>query len=762
MNRIWQQLPWAAVAVVGACALGTVALSRGETVSALWIVIAAVCVYLIAYRFYSKFIATRVAQLDGTRMTPAWRHNDGLDYVPTNRYVLFGHHFAAIAGAGPLVGPVLAAQMGYLPGMLWILAGVVFAGAVQDFMVLFISTRRDGRSLGDLVKSELGMIPGVIALFGAFLIMIIILAVLALIVVKALTGSPWGTFTVGLTIPIALFMGVYTRFIRPGRIGEVSIIGFVMLMAAIYFGQSVHDSATLAPLFTFDGKQLTWMLIGYGFVASVLPVWLLLAPRDYLSTFLKIGTILGLAIGILVVAPELKMPALTQFVDGSGPVWSGKLFPFLFITIACGAVSGFHALISSGTTPKLLDNEVNARFIGYGGMLMESFVAIMALVAASVIDPGVYFAMNSPAAVIGTTPEAVAQVVSGWGFTITPEVLTSTAKAVGENTIISRAGGAPTLAVGMAHILHQVVGGEAMMAFWYHFAILFEALFILTAVDAGTRAGRFMLQDLLGTFVPSLKRTESLPANLIATGLCVAAWGYFLYQGVVDPLGGINTLWPLFDARRDCADSRDLRAVQAQARALRLGDGAAHAVAARLHAHRRVAEDVRRGPEGRLPRARSEVSGSACRGQAARPGEVDGADAADRVQRLCRRDARGCVHVRRGRGRSVRGTGRPHCSSGEQADGSGNAVRADALRAAGLSTADVWTHSGGHPMLDEVGKVGRYLGQAMRLMVGLPDYDTYVAHMRATHPDRPVMSYEAFFRERQEARYGGKSGGRCC
>lgn len=546
MNRIWQQLPWAAVAIVGACALGTVALSRGETVSALWIVIAAICVYLIAYRFYSKFIATRVAQLDGSRMTPAWRHNDGLDYVPTNRYVLFGHHFAAIAGAGPLVGPVLAAQMGYLPGMLWILAGVVFAGAVQDFMVLFISTRRDGRSLGDLVKSELGMIPGVIALFGAFLIMIIILAVLALIVVKALTGSPWGTFTVGLTIPIALFMGIYTRFIRPGRIGEVSIIGFVMLMAAIYFGQSVHDSAALAPLFTFDGKQLTWMLIGYGFVASVLPVWLLLAPRDYLSTFLKIGTILALAIGILVVAPELKMPALTQFVDGSGPVWSGKLFPFLFITIACGAVSGFHALISSGTTPKLLDNEVNARFIGYGGMLMESFVAIMALVAASVIDPGVYFAMNSPAAVIGTTPEAVAQVVSGWGFSITPEVLSATAHAVGENTIISRAGGAPTLAVGMAHILQQVVGGEAMMAFWYHFAILFEALFILTAVDAGTRAGRFMLQDLLGTFVPSLKRTESLPANLIATALCVAAWGYFLYQGVVDPLGGINTLWPLF------------------------------------------------------------------------------------------------------------------------------------------------------------------------------------------------------------------------
>lgn len=546
MNRSWQTLLWLCVAVLGAFAFGTVALARGESVSALWLVVAAVCVYLIAYRFYGKFVAARVAGLDGTRMTPAFRHNDGLDYVPTNKYVLFGHHFAAIAGAGPLVGPVLAAQMGYLPGMLWILAGVVFAGAVQDFMVLFISTRRDGRSLGDLIKSELGLVPGVIALFGAFLIMIIILAVLALIVVKALVGSPWGAFTVAATIPIALFMGVYLRYIRPGRIAEVSIIGFVLLMAAIAFGQAVHDSPTLAPWFTFDGKQLTWMLIGYGFVASVLPVWLLLAPRDYLSTFLKVGTIIALAVGILIVAPEMKMPALTRFIDGSGPVWSGNLFPFLFITIACGAVSGFHALISSGTTPKLLDNELNARFIGYGGMLMESFVAIMALAAACVIDPGVYFAMNSPAALIGTTPEAVAHTVSQWGFVLTPDVLTQTAHAVGENTIISRAGGAPTLAVGMAHILHQVFGGQAMMAFWYHFAILFEALFILTAVDAGTRAGRFMLQDLLGTFAPSLQRTDSLPANLIATGLCVAFWGYFLYQGVVDPLGGINTLWPLF------------------------------------------------------------------------------------------------------------------------------------------------------------------------------------------------------------------------
>ncbi|SAL75892.1 carbon starvation protein CstA [Caballeronia peredens] len=546
MNRASGFLVWIALALLGAFAFGTIALAHGERISALWIVIAAVCVYLIAYRFYSRFIALKVLQLDGMRMTPAVRHNDGLDYVPTNKYVLFGHHFAAIAGAGPLVGPVLAAQMGYTPGMLWILGGVVFAGAVQDFVVLFISTRRDGRSLGDLIKMELGTVPGVIALFGAFLIMVIILAVLALIVVKALTNSPWGTFTVAATIPIALFMGIYTRYIRPGRIGEVSIIGFIGLMLAITYGGQVAESATLAPYFTFTGTQLVWILIGYGFVASVLPVWLLLAPRDYLSTFLKIGTILGLAIGILIVAPELKMPAFTKFVDGSGPVWSGNLFPFLFITIACGAVSGFHALIASGTTPKMIDNEVNMRFIGYGAMLMESFVAIMALVAACVIEPGVYFAMNSPAAMLGTTPEAVAQTVTGWGFMLTPDMLTSTAKAVGETTIVARAGGAPTLAVGMAQILHQVIGGPAMMAFWYHFAILFEALFILTAVDAGTRAGRFMLQDLLGTFHPALRRTESLPANLVATGLCVAAWGYFLYQGVVDPFGGINTLWPLF------------------------------------------------------------------------------------------------------------------------------------------------------------------------------------------------------------------------
>jgi carbon starvation protein CstA len=546
MNRLGNRLGWAALSLLGAGALAYVALRRGESINAVWVVAAAVCVYLIAYRFYSLYIATKVMGLDPARQTPAYKYNDGLDYVPTNKYVLFGHHFAAIAGAGPLVGPVLAAQMGYLPGMMWILAGVVFAGAVQDFIVLFMSMRRDGRSLGDLIKSEMGEIPGIIALFGTFMIMVIILAVLALIVVKALTGSPWGSFTVMATIPIALFMGIYSRYIRVGRIGEISFIGFILLMLAIVGGQWVHDSAVFGPMFTFTGTELTWMLIGYGFVASVIPVWLLLAPRDYLSTFLKIGTIVALAIGILLVAPHMQMPAVTRFVDGSGPVWSGNLFPFLFITIACGAVSGFHALISSGTTPKMIENESHARFIGYGAMLMESFVAIMALVAASTIDPGIYFAMNAPAALLGTTAESAAAAVSNWGFVVTPELLTQTAKDVGEHTIISRAGGAPTLAVGMANILANVVGGKTMMAFWYHFAILFEALFILTAVDAGTRAGRFMLQDLLGAFVPSLKRTESLPANLLATGLCVAAWGYFLYQGVVDPLGGINTLWPLF------------------------------------------------------------------------------------------------------------------------------------------------------------------------------------------------------------------------
>ncbi|EMW4055842.1 carbon starvation protein CstA [Escherichia coli] len=560
MNKSGKYLVWTVLSVMGAFALGYIALNRGEQINALWIVVASVCIYLIAYRFYGLYIAKNVLAVDPTRMTPAVRHNDGLDYVPTDKKVLFGHHFAAIAGAGPLVGPVLAAQMGYLPGMIWLLAGVVLAGAVQDFMVLFVSTRRDGRSLGELVKEEMGPTAGVIALVACFMIMVIILAVLAMIVVKALTHSPWGTYTVAFTIPLALFMGIYLRYLRPGRIGEVSVIGLVFLIFAIISGGWVAESPTWAPYFDFTGVQLTWMLVGYGFVAAVLPVWLLLAPRDYLSTFLKIGTIVGLAVGILIMRPTLTMPALTKFVDGTGPVWTGNLFPFLFITIACGAVSGFHALISSGTTPKMLANEGQACFIGYGGMLMESFVAIMALVSACIIDPGVYFAMNSPMAVLAPAGTAdvvasAAQVVSSWGFAITPDTLNQIASEVGEQSIISRAGGAPTLAVGMAYILHGALGGMMDVAFWYHFAILFEALFILTAVDAGTRvtavdagtrAARFMLQDLLGVVSPGLKRTDSLPANLLATALCVLAWGYFLHQGVVDPLGGINTLWPLF------------------------------------------------------------------------------------------------------------------------------------------------------------------------------------------------------------------------
>ncbi len=550
MQQTLSKLAWAALALLGAICLGTIALRRGEHINALWIVVAAISIYLVAYRYYSRYIAKHALRLDPTRATPAHINNDGLDYVPTNKHVLFGHHFAAIAGAGPLVGPVLAAQMGYLPGMLWLITGVVLAGAVQDFMVLVISTRRNGRSLGDLVREEMGPVAGTIALFGAFLIMIIILAVLAMIVVKALAESPWGMFTVIATMPIAIFMGLYMRYIRPGRIGEISVIGVVLLLAAIWFGGKVGADPYWGPAFTFTGAQITWMLIGYGFIAAVLPVWLLLAPRDYLSTFLKIGVIVALAIGIVIVSPDLRMPAVTEFAfTGDGPVWKGTLFPFLFITIACGAVSGFHALISSGTTPKLLANETHARYIGYGGMLMESFVAIMALVAAAVIDPGIYFAMNSPAAVIGTDAATAATTINSWnlGFVISPEVLEQTARDIGEHSILSRAGGAPTLAVGIAQIMHAALpGGDGAMAFWYHFAILFEALFILTAVDAGTRAGRFMLQDLLGNFVPVLRRTDSWSANVVGTAGCVALWGYFLYQGVVDPLGGINTLWPLF------------------------------------------------------------------------------------------------------------------------------------------------------------------------------------------------------------------------
>jgi carbon starvation protein len=546
MSFVPRTLLWLAIVVIGVVSLGVVALHRGETLNAAWLVVAAVCTYLIAYRFYALFIAEKALGVNPARPTPAHVRNDGLDYVPTNRYVVFGHHFAAIAGAGPLVGPVLAAQMGYLPGTLWILAGVVFAGAVQDMTVLFMSTRRDARSLGDIIRSEMGPAAGTIAGIGVMLICVIILAVLALVVVNALAHSPWGTFAVAATIPIALLMGVYNRYLRPGRIAEMSVIGFVLLMAALIFGRTVAETPELARFFTFSGPTLALLIIAYGFCASVLPVWLLLAPRDYLSTFLKIGTIGLLAIGILIVRPDLQMPAVTRFIDGSGPAWAGSVFPFLFITIACGAVSGWHSLIASGTTPKLIDNEREIRFVGYGGMLMESLVAIMAMIGATVIHPGVYFAMNSSGALIGADVAHAAQVISSWGFTVTPEELGQMARDVGETSILSRTGGAPTLAVGMATILSAFLGGKALMGIWYHFAILFEALFILTTVDAGTRVLRFMLQDLVGHAVPAFRETRSWTNNIVGSALACVLWGYILYQGVIDPFGGIWTLWPLF------------------------------------------------------------------------------------------------------------------------------------------------------------------------------------------------------------------------
>lgn len=543
---IRQLLLWGGIGSLGALAIGILAVAQGETVNALWLVTAALCVYLIAYRFYGQWIARRVMQLDDRRTTPAVRLNDGLDYVPTHKWVLFGHHFAAIAGAGPLVGPILAAQMGYLPGMLWILIGVVFAGAVQDAMVLFLSTRRDGRSLGDMMRQELGQTAGMIASLGILAIIVILLAVLGMVVVKALAASPWGLFTISATIPIALLMGIYSRWLRPGRIGEVSLLGFALLMLALGLGSVVAADPFWGPVFTLKGETLALALMGYGFVASALPVWLLLAPRDYLSTFLKIGTIVALALGILVAAPSLKMPAITQFIDGTGPVFAGSLFPFLFITIACGSVSGFHALVASGTTPKMIALEFHIPAIGYGAMLVESFVAIMALIAACILEPGVYFALNSPAAVIGSTAVEAAQAIGHWGFVITPDMLTQLAKDVGETSILSRTGGAPTFALGMAKILADLIGGNALMAFWYHFAILFEALFILTTLDAGTRVCRFLLQDFLGQLAKPLGDTRSWAANLLATGLAVAGWGWFLFAGVSDPFGGINSLWALF------------------------------------------------------------------------------------------------------------------------------------------------------------------------------------------------------------------------
>jgi len=537
---------WFAISLLGAGALAKIALQRGESLSAIWFILAAVCVYLMAYRLYSAFVAAKILALDDSRATPAERHDDGRDFVPTNKWVLFGHHFAAIAGPGPLVGPTLAAQFGYLPGTLWLIAGAVLAGCIQDFIILFCSIRRDGKSLGEMAREEVSRRGGFIAQIAVLAIMVILLGVVALVVVNALKSSPWATFTLAMTIPIALLLGLYLRFVRPGRVLEASLIGVSLVLFAVVAGQWVADSPSWANAFTIGGIPLAAALIVYAFAASALPVWLLLAPRDYLSAFIKAGAIFSLAAGILLVRPHVLMPPLTRFIDGSGPVFAGKIFPFCFITIACGAISGFHSLISSGTTPKMILREGHARFIGYGAMLLESFVGVMAMIAACAMPPGVYFAINSPASIVGGTADAAAATISGWGYPLASQTMTDLAHKVGEITLLNRAGGAPSLAVGMAQIFSSTIGGDRLLSIWYHFAIMFEALFILTVLDAGTRVGRFMIQELGGRVWKPFGRTGWMPGILLSSAMIVGMWGYFLYQGVVDPLGGINSLWPLF------------------------------------------------------------------------------------------------------------------------------------------------------------------------------------------------------------------------
>jgi len=546
MKRVFVVVIWLGVALLGAGAFGKIAFDRGEPLNATWFVVAAVCCYLVAYRLYSAFVAAKVLALDDTRATPCERHDDGRDFVPTNKWVLFGHHFAAIAGPGPLVGPTLAAQFGYLPGTLWLIAGAAFAGCVQDFVILFCSIRRDGKSLGQMAREEVSERGGFIAQLAVLAIMTILLAVIGLVVVNALKSSPWATFTLAMTIPIALLLGLYLRFVRPGRVLEASVMGVALILFVVVAGQWVADSPSWSRVFTLSGVALAFAIIVYGFAASALPVWLLLAPRDYLSAFIKAGAIFTLAAGILFVRPQVLMPPLTRFVDGAGPVFAGKIFPFCFITIACGAISGFHSLISSGTTPKMILRESHARFIGYGAMLLESFVGVMAMVAACAMPPGVYFAINSPSSIVGGTEDAASATISGWGYPLQTQTMTDLAHRVGELTLWNRAGGAPSLAVGMAQIFSSTIGGERLLSIWYHFAIMFEALFILTVLDAGTRVGRFMVQDLGGRVWKPLGRTGWMPGILLSSAIIVALWGYFLYQGVVDPLGGINSLWPLF------------------------------------------------------------------------------------------------------------------------------------------------------------------------------------------------------------------------
>ena len=744
------KLIWIAVAALGAVAFGIVALTRGEPVNAAWLVTAAVCIYFIAFRFYALFIVRTALGVDPRRVTPAYRHNDGLDYVPTNRYVLFGHHFAAIAGAGPLVGPVLAAQMGYLPGTLWILAGVVFAGAVQDMVVLFFSTRRDGKSLGEMIRTEIGATAGGVVGVGIILICVILLAVLALVVVNALKGSPWGTFAVASTIPIALFMGVYSRFFRPGRIGEMSAIGAVLLLLALVFGKTVAETPALASAFTFQAWQLALLIIGYGFVASVLPVWLLLAPRDYLSTFLKVGTIVLLAIGIVIVRPDLEMPAVTKFIDGSGPVWAGSLFPFLFITIACGAVSGWHSLISSGTTPKMIENENQIRFIGYGAMLMESFVAMMAMVAASVIHPGVYFAMNSGAGLIGTDAAQAAQVISGWGFAVTPDMLTQVAHDVGEiddpvahrrradarrrhgadSLGLPRRAGAGGHLVSFRHSVRGPVHPDDRRR--RHARAALHAPGPHRRRDPGVPGDRIVDQQ-----------PDRLGARLRGLGLFPLSGGDRPVRRDLDAVAAVRRLEP--DACGDRAHPLHGHLVQDEARALRLGYGRACGMADRLHGDGGDREGREPGPEDRLRRPCDALRRRRRLGQGARSGQDHRRDGSDRVERLCRRDAR--RDLRRHRPLHAR-LWRPRGAVGAQA------IKGDDRRGR--------RRCGGGRMNESLTTRARFVcdmvAQTARLMVGVPDYPTYVAHREASHPGQPVMTYEEFFRERQTARYDVRKG----